>query len=123
VVSDFRAAQAFIEALGYQVNMIYEKRRATYDLGELHISLDEMPYGDFVEIEGPDPESIQAVSQGLGLRWELSVAESYSMLFDRVKIGRGLAFRDLSFENFRELPVSPQDLNASPADEPPPAGG
>jgi adenylate cyclase, class 2 len=117
VVSDFRSAQAFLEALGYQVAMIYEKRRTTYDLDGMHVALDEMPYGNFVEIEGTDPQEIQAASRQLGLRWEASVAESYSMLFDRVKRVRGLDCRDLSFENFRDLQISPQDLNAVPADE------
>lgn len=116
VVSDFEAAQAFIEALGYQVAMIYEKRRATYQIDDLHISLDELPYGDFVEIEGQAPETIQAASQQLGLDWTASVAESYAMLFDRVKAVRGLEFRDLSFANFQDLEISAQDLNARPAD-------
>jgi adenylate cyclase class 2 len=33
-VSDFDAARALLECLGYRVTMIYEKYRAVYDLGE-----------------------------------------------------------------------------------------
>src|SRR3990172_1232689 len=52
-VSDFEAARALLEALGYQVSLMYEKYRTTYDLDGVYVTLDEMPYGDFAEIEGP----------------------------------------------------------------------
>ena len=51
-VSDFEAARSFLEALGYQVIVHYEKFRTTYSLDDVEIMLDEMPYGTFVEIEG-----------------------------------------------------------------------
>ena len=51
-VESFEAARALIESLGYEVMVFYEKYRMTYELAGLHIMLDELPYGDFVEIEG-----------------------------------------------------------------------
>src|SRR4030042_1166247 len=57
-VSDFDTARALFEALGYEVYMLYEKYRTTYEMRNLEVVLDEMPYGDFLEIEGPDGESI-----------------------------------------------------------------
>jgi adenylate cyclase class 2 len=62
-VSSFETARAFLEALGYQVNVIYEKFRSTYDLEGAHVTLDEMPYGHFAEIEGPDGETIQRLAR------------------------------------------------------------
>ncbi|OGO37470.1 MAG: hypothetical protein A2W35_14105 [Chloroflexi bacterium RBG_16_57_11] len=115
-VSDFAMARAFLEALGYQVMMIYEKYRAAYDLEGVEISLDELPYGTFVEIEGPDPASIQAVTRKLGLNWEATIPASYTVLFDQLKTRLGLPFRDLSFENFKDLSVTPGDLGVRPAD-------
>ncbi|MBU4226494.1 MAG: class IV adenylate cyclase, partial [Chloroflexi bacterium] len=99
IVSDFGAAQNFLEALDYQVVVMYEKYRTTYmietsevfakhprrgrDLGGLSalIMLDELPYGNFVEIEGPDAASIHAAADRLGLKWEAAIAESYLALF------------------------------------------
>jgi adenylate cyclase class 2 len=105
VVSDFDAARALLEALGYQVVMIYEKYRSMYNLGQVHVTLDVLPYGDFVEIEGPDPESIREVNDRLGLDWEARAPESYVMLFDRLRREMNLPFQDLAFENFKNLDI------------------
>jgi adenylate cyclase class 2 len=59
-VSDFETAKKLFEALGYQVMLMYEKYRTTYELGELEVVFDEMPYGEFIEIEGPDGDSIRS---------------------------------------------------------------
>ena len=116
-VGDFDAARAFLEALGYQVSMIYEKYRATYDLQGVHVTLDELPYGNFAEIEGPDSVSIHNVNQSLDLDWEARIAFSYTVLFDQLRSTLGLAFRDLTFDNFQDLNISPAALNVRPADE------
>lgn len=84
-VSDFGSARAFIEALGYDVVFIYEKYRTTYGFGtpETLIMLDELPYGNFVEIEG-DLGRLRPVAQQLGLRWETAIGASYHTLFERL---------------------------------------
>ena len=51
-VSDFETARKLLEALGYQVMLVYEKYRTTYALGGCEVTLDEMPYGSFAEIDG-----------------------------------------------------------------------
>lgn len=116
IVEDFDAARDFLEALGYQVSMGYEKYRTVYDIGDVHITLDELPYGDFVEIEGPDPESILAVNQTLQLNWATRAPESYVSIFDRLKVNMGLTFRDLSFDNFMGLEISPEQMKLPFAD-------
>lgn len=117
VVGDFAAAQAFLQALGYRVTMMYEKYRRVYDLGMLHITLDEMPYGLFVEIEGPDPYTIKTVSQDIGLDWHARAPESYVVIHDRLCRDLGLTFRDLSFKNYAGLDIGGEQLNLDPADE------
>lgn len=104
-VGDFEMAKALLAALGYQVNVIYEKYRAIYDLGPVHITLDEMPYGFFAEIEGPDGKIIQETARRLNLNWETRIIDSYMVMFGRVKTSLGLAFRDLTFGNFKGLDV------------------
>ncbi len=115
-VSDFNTARSFLEALGFQVIVMYEKYRATYRLGELLVTLDEMPYGNFAEIEGPSGEMIQAAAAQLGLDWERRILDSYLVIFDQLKTRLGLEFNDLSFENFQRLTISAEELGAQPAD-------
>lgn len=116
VVSDYDAARNLFKALGYDVAMMYEKYRTVYDLDEVHVTVDEMPFGGFIEIEGPQPDSIQAVGKLLVVDWEARVLDSYTAIFERLRAVLGFDFRDLSFENFSALPVSLEVLGIRPAD-------
>lgn len=116
VVEDYEKARRFIEALGYQKLMYYEKYRTTYEWNKTHIMLDELPYGDFVEIEGESLESIRWVADQLRLNWETAIAASYSALFERVQRALKLSSQDLSFENFEEIRVKASDLGVHAAD-------
>jgi adenylate cyclase class 2 len=109
-VSDFEMAREFLEALGYQVVMMYEKYRMTYALDALLVTLDEMPYGNFMEIEGPSGESIQTAALQLELDWEKRILDGYVVLFERLRYNLGFTFRDLSFENFNGLNITPAEL-------------
>ncbi len=115
-VSDFDTAKALFEALGYQVYTMYEKYRTTYKLDNTEADLDELPTGDFLEIEGPDSDSILRAAVKLGLNWQARVLDSYTVLFDRLKKALGLEFRDLSFENFQGMVITPEQLGITPAD-------
>lgn len=115
-VSDFAAARRLLEALGYHVSVMYEKWRTTYRLGELEIVYDELPFGHFTEIEGPDSDSIQRAASSLGLDWEARVTASYLALFERMKISRGVQGNELSFAAIQELAATCEDLGVKPAD-------
>jgi adenylate cyclase class 2 len=115
-VEDFDRAQRFLEALGYHVALMYEKYRTTYTLSGVEIVLDELPYGDFVEIEGADPQAIHSVNDRLRLDWERRAPESYIALFKSLQARCGFSFRDLSFDNFSSLKITPADLSLRPAD-------
>jgi adenylate cyclase class 2 len=116
-VSDFDTAKALFEALGYQVYTMYEKYRTTYKVGNVEVALDEMPTGDFLEIEGPDSESIRSMADLLELNWEARVLDSYTMIFEYLRERLGFAFRDLSFENFKGMEISPDELGVMIADQ------
>jgi adenylate cyclase class 2 len=109
-VSDFDMARRVLEALGYQVSVMYEKYRATYALKGVLVTLDEMPYGNFIEIEGPDGASIRQAAEGLGLDWEARLLESYLVLFDRLRARLGFDFQHLSFANFEGVAVTGEML-------------
>ncbi len=115
-VSDFAAAQRILEALGYQVAVMYEKWRTTYELENLEIVLDELPYGVFCEIEGPDAESIRSAAAGLKLNWEERITDSYLGMFGRLKANLHLNAEHLDFQSFAGLTIRPQDLAVKYAD-------
>lgn len=115
-VSSFDTARAFFEALGYQVYTMYEKYRTTYKLENVEVALDEMPTGDFLEIEGPDGESIQQIADQLGLNWQARILDSYTMMFEQLRGRMGFDFRDLSFKNFEGMQISADELGVLVAD-------
>ncbi|HXD09527.1 MAG TPA: hypothetical protein VN653_05655, partial [Anaerolineales bacterium] len=82
-----------------------------------HIMLDELPYGNFVEIEGSNIETIHVVSEKLKLNISNSIPASYSALFEGLRQTLGLAFTDLTFENFAKINISPEELRVRSADE------
>ncbi|MBN2303226.1 MAG: class IV adenylate cyclase, partial [Anaerolineae bacterium] len=114
-VDDFATMDVILQRLGFHPAAIYEKYRTTYRLeraaGAVEIVLDEMPFGPFVEIEGPVTE-IEAAVIRLGLEDAVRFTVSYMVLFDRVKARLGLVFRDLTFANFADVTVPP-DVFAS----------
>ena len=113
---DFDAAKAFLEALGYRVVTVYEKYRQTYDLEGMHVTLDELPYGSFCEIEGSDPTRIYNLARRLGLNWEVRISASYLELFERLKAGRAPMAKNLVFSELVGLKIRPIDLGVEPAD-------
>jgi adenylate cyclase class 2 len=116
-VSDYESARKLLEALGFQVFMLYEKYRTTYQYENVEIVLDEMPYGDFLEIEGPDAEGITAISSSLGLDWKRRILESYTSIFTNLRELSSWDFRDLSFDNFQDLATNLAVVGILPADE------
>jgi adenylate cyclase class 2 len=103
-VSDFEDMETILGKLGYHPVMIYEKYRTTYDLYDAEVTLDEMPYGNFVEIEG-DEDAIRRVMEALKLNDARRMAASYTVLFQYVKQNMELDFNDLTFANFKGVAV------------------
>jgi adenylate cyclase, class 2 len=114
-VADMDSARRFLEALGYIVAFQYEKYRTTYELDGAQVMLDEVPYGNFVEIEGP-LETLKPFTQKLHLDWGAAIPATYHELFGRVQRTRALAFPDLSFRNFQNINLVPADLGVEFAD-------
>ena len=112
-VSDFETAREILESLGYEVVVIYEKHRSAYMLGNVEVSLDEMPFGTFIEIEGPDTDSIRGTAEKLGLVWNERIVLGYMTMFQILKERLMLEFRDLTFGNFKGIQISLADLDFS----------
>jgi adenylate cyclase class 2 len=59
-VSDVDGMENIIDKLGYKLAIVYEKHRKTWRLGNVEVVLDELPFGYFMEIEGPIDDIIVA---------------------------------------------------------------
>ncbi|MBA2735501.1 MAG: class IV adenylate cyclase [Pyrinomonadaceae bacterium] len=58
-VANVGELEKIIENLGFEPRLVYEKRRKTWKFRQVEIVLDELPFGDFMEIEG----SITAIAE------------------------------------------------------------
>jgi adenylate cyclase class 2 len=114
-VGDFDTCLRLVEALGYRIVFIYEKYRTTYVCGNCKVMLDELPMGDFVEIEG-DRTEIEDLAGRLGLKWQCAIPRSYHALFDGLRRAGMTTLRDLTFENFAGRTIDAEALGVSPAD-------
>ncbi len=115
-VGDFEAAKEFLEALGYLPTVFYEKFRATYELNGLQVMMDELPYGNFVEIEGESVTSIRKTADSLGLNWDSMVKAGYHVLFEQMAEKYNLDPSQLSFAVFAHLKISVKDVSIEAAD-------
>jgi hypothetical protein len=79
--------------------------------------LDELPYGNFVEIEGESVEQIQDISKMLNLRWDTAIAKSYNALFGRLCNTRSQLDRmQLTFAALSGLRIKVEELSVYAAD-------
>lgn len=110
------AVQKLFEALGYKPVVVYEKYRRTYQLGDVKVMLDELPFGDFIEIEASNNILIEGMAQMLGLNWSRGISTNYLGLWAIAKENAGLDVTDLTFENLENVRLKPGDLEVEPAD-------
>ncbi|MCX6082520.1 MAG: class IV adenylate cyclase [Chloroflexi bacterium] len=116
VVNDFDQAQKFLEGLGYRVAAVYEKYRTMYQVDTAMVTLDELPFGKFVEIEAENPEQIKILAGRLGLNSEFAIPNSYQGLFEQVKSELNLPVKNLAFWEFESIHLTAADLGVKPAD-------
>lgn len=103
-VGDFERMSAILTRLGFAPAQVYEKFRETYHLGEVEVVLDELPFGYFVELEGP-AGALPPAAAALGLDWSKRVLTNYLELMEQCRRTFGLHFSDLTFDNFRSRQV------------------
>ena len=115
-VSDFEETHALLEALGYILFIQYEKYRTTYRLDETEVVLDEMPFGNFMEIEGPDSMTIKKVAEKLKLNWEAHSKLSYLALFEILRMNLKLTAKNILFKEFHQNEYGSKDFGLVAAD-------
>jgi adenylate cyclase, class 2 len=84
-VTDFAAAAQIFTALGFAPALVYEKRRRTWQLDDVEVMVDQLPFGLYMEIEGP-AEAIMHAEKFLNLENAQVVHETYPQL--TAKLGK-----------------------------------
>jgi adenylate cyclase, class 2 len=108
-VDEFETMTLILERVGFEQTQIYEKYRETFRLHEVEIVIDEMPFGDFAELEGNDSDLKRAASK-LGLDWKQRILANYLALMAKIKRSYNLPFNDVTFENFDGVDIALADL-------------
>jgi adenylate cyclase class 2 len=111
-VGDFETAVLIFQRLGFAPVQVYEKYRETFQLGDVEVVLDEMPFGNFVELEGSE-SGIRTAVAALGLDWNQRLTTNYLAIMAQLKIRYNLPFDDITFANFENLSVSAADVLVS----------
>ncbi|MEW6671395.1 MAG: class IV adenylate cyclase [Thermodesulfobacteriota bacterium] len=106
-IDDFDAMARILESLGFQPAQCYEKWRETLKLHNTCFCLDALPYGNFIEIEGTKSEIKQWAAR-IGLDWNKRILLNYLAMFEIIRIREKLAFSDITFLNFTNLNIDPE---------------
>ena len=78
-VANPAALAAILDAIGFEPSVVYEKRRATWQVGQAEVVVDELPFGLFMEIEGSE-EEITRVESLLAIQDLRTEEETYPRL-------------------------------------------
>ncbi len=108
-VDDFDKAAAILERVGFEKQQYYEKYRETFAFNGVEVVLDEMPFGDFVELEGSE-QAIRSSARALEFDWDDRITDNYLELMSRLQSRYNLKFDDISFSNFSGIEFSIADV-------------
>ena len=119
-VSDITVAQHLFEALGFELIHRYEKYREIFALDDCLVMLDEVPYGCFIEIEGPALVMIQATCLKLGLYWDQRIQRTYMEMFENLRGLMATKPEHATFTAFEGMYQSYAELLELPRGDQPP---
>jgi adenylate cyclase class 2 len=95
-VNDAAAAESLLSGLGYRKALAFNKRRRLWSLQSCEVALDQLPLlGVFVEIEGPDSNTIAQVQAMLELSGVPHTTDSYACLIERELSRQGQGLREV----------------------------
>jgi predicted adenylyl cyclase CyaB len=78
-VADAATARDLLESLGYDVEFVFHKHRASWRVADVSVTLDTLDFGFFIELEGA-PEALPGAAKLLGLNPKQAIRQSYSAM-------------------------------------------
>lgn len=98
VIDSFDAAGAFLEALGLEAKNYQETKRESWTLDGCEIELDVWPWTKpYVEVEGPDEQTLRALARKLDLDWAVAYHGSVEIVYQ--------AEYDITEDDFKDLTI------------------
>lgn len=92
--------EKILEAIEFMSTTSYERYQAKWKIGDIHITLDEYPCADFIEIEGPR-KRIESLAKELGFDIKDGLTKPVDTLFQEWREERGLSFKlHMRFNDF-----------------------
>ena len=84
-------------------------------LDQTQLCIDQMPFGDYLEIEG-DKTAIRQVASRLELSWNRRIRLNYLEMLALIRSRLRLTFADITFQNFENvlLPIDNEKLFTKP---------
>ncbi|MBF0099319.1 MAG: class IV adenylate cyclase [Desulfobacterales bacterium] len=104
-VSNFDHMSLILNGLGFHVIQQYEKWRQAFIADGVTFTVDELPYGCFLEIEG-QIHQIEIMASKLGLLWENRILLNYIELFEIIKKHNHLSITYLTFDQFKGIAIN-----------------
>lgn len=96
-IDSFDRGRKLLQALGFTESRKYEKKRQTWELGDIGILVDEMPFlGNFIEIEATEEQIVEMAGK-LGLDMRDAITKCYRTLFIEYCRKQGIKKLDLVF--------------------------
>ena len=84
-VDSFDATCDFLEEIGLEAKTFQETKRESWELGGVQIELDEWPWAPpYIELEGPDEETVSGVAEKLGFAMKDGVHGSVEIVYSDV---------------------------------------
>ena len=84
-IENIEIVRKILNNLGFDKEKIMEKYRSKWRMGNVDICLDELPFGNFIEIEGQEKDIFRIVKE-LGLKKEDKIIVTYWDLSDKENI-------------------------------------
>jgi adenylate cyclase class 2 len=100
VVDNLEKTAHLLQTLGFRPIVRYEKYREVFRWKSILLMFDQLPFGDFLELEGLDLDELRQTAKQLDLDWKQALQTSYMGIFLAMKRKYHLTFLEATFENF-----------------------
>lgn len=98
-ISDYDAFTLLLFNLGMQPGYYKEKIRETFKLHGCSVTIDILPFGNYLEIEG-DEHNINAIAEQLGFKTDQFISDSYPRLHKKYCLENNLPYnKDIRFND------------------------
>jgi adenylate cyclase class 2 len=100
IVDSLEKTLHLLQSLGFRPIVRYEKFREVFRWKSVLVMFDQLPFGNFLELEGPDLGDLRQTAGALDLDWKQALQTSYMGIFLALKKSNRLTFLEVTFENF-----------------------